>query len=184
MSNKSVPSYYSLLYSKRQISKRVHALGREIEEWLDSICSASSKPAVAVCVLRGGMVFFADLLRSISLPLELQTIAASSYSSLTNLQLDREVQVLEFSFDIRDRPVLLVDDICDTGNTLSVLVDKMKSGGASQVKTAVMVERSRNAGIKPDWSGFEFSGTEWMVGYGMEDGNKFANLSDIYKIVR
>ena len=80
------------------------------------------------------------------------------------------------------RAILMIDDICDSGSTLAKLEHVFLDLGASVVNSVVLIHRLCAAPkFKPTWSGFEYQGDAWFVGYGMEDKNKYANLPAIYK---
>ena len=88
-----------------------------------------------------------------------------------------------YGLNPKDRTVLLVDDICDTGDTFKE-VEKVFAGlGAKEVRSVALIDRDvGEEKYQTTWAGMTFKGPDWFVGYGMEDKNKFANLADIYTI--
>lgn len=181
-------SDYNLLYSSEQIAKRVNALGEEISKWassysLEQSAQENNHQILALCILRGGFIFFADLLRKINCSVEPHFHRVSSYA-----QNKKTSQVIEnFSQQIPNvskRAVLIVDDICDTGETLFAVKNSLIRSDALEVKTVALINRpsNRKVNFTPDWIGFEYLGEEWIVGYGMEDQNLNSNLPAIYTL--
>jgi hypoxanthine phosphoribosyltransferase len=84
---------------------------------------------------------------------------------------------------VKGRVVLVIDDICDSGGTLQELERYLIAAGAREVRTVVLIRRLLDRPtFVPCWVGFEFTGLEWFVGYGMEDGNRWRNLPAVYTI--
>lgn len=173
-----VPDNYSLIYNSAFIDTRVDALAREIEQWFSS--KQLNGQLLAVCVLRGATFFYSDLVRKLSMSVEPAYCFAQSYDSITNTSSGEFVSSAE-KIEVKDRCVLLVDEICDTGQTLARLSESFILSGAHSVRTAVLINRKLDREkFEPDWSGIQHRGDEWFVGYGMDDKNSFANLSQIY----
>ena len=178
-----LPSYFHPLYSAQDISSRVSDLGTEITAWAREVWTSSHTDIITIPVLRGGIFFFADLVRAIDHSVELIPTSTSSYQDgVNNIQKD-EVGVDLSAIPARGRSLLLIDDICDSGRTLQVLTDKLREMGAAEVRSAVLVKRKLDRQtFSPEWFGFEFPGDEWLVGYGMDDCNRWRNLPAIYTI--
>jgi hypoxanthine phosphoribosyltransferase len=86
---------------------------------------------------------------------------------------------------VKGRVVLVVDDLCDTGRTLEALEKELLERGAREVRSVVLIRRLLNKPtFVPCWVGFEYSGLEWFVGYGMDDGERWRNLPGVYIIRR
>ncbi len=182
MSNKpfKVPSHLTLQYSESQIENRLKALGDDINKWSLEVNKRKGEPILAVCVLRGAVFFFSDLLRNIPSSVEPAFCRTWSYSSKENLQM-KGVRVSVESIEAAGRSILIVDDILDTGATLKKLHQVFTELGAEEVKTAVLIHRIvKNSSYSPDWSAFKYEGDKWFVGYGMEDRNRLQNLKDVY----
>ena len=176
-----VPKNFVLAYSADQIRSRLEVLAEEISPWLCAVEEETGEQALAICVLRGGAFFFADLLRAFSVSVEPMFCRASSYSSEQNEQVGAQVNVSLESDCISGRGVLLVDDICDTGATLARLSEIVRERGAREVKSAVLIHRQvPESTFAPAWAAFVYPGREWFVGYGMEDRNHFSNLPEVY----
>jgi len=173
-----LPANYKPLYTEKQIAAAISKLGREITAYAE----AQDDQVLAMCVLRGGMMFFSDLVRKIDCSVELTLCRAKSYSSEDNAQ-TKEVK-LQFDLDeFQDRRILLIDDICDSGRTLKELEATLIARGAGEVCSAGLVHRNiEGSNFSPTWAGFEFDGEQWLVGYGMEDKNLYANLPAVYTL--
>jgi hypoxanthine phosphoribosyltransferase len=179
-----IPGNYKLVYNSSQIKQRIAQLGEEISKWAVTVNETTGQDLLAVCILRGGHVFFSDLVRAIEPSVEVEFCRSWSYYSDSNAQKDaKKVRISVEEIVAQGRNILLVDDICDTGATLLKLHDVFLNLGAEQVKTAVFIHRQVSTSVyNPTWSGFQYSGLEWFVGYGMEDCNRYANLPETYTI--
>jgi len=178
-----VPRNFELLYSKEQIAERVRVLGEEISIWADDIWKRSHSDVLAVPILRGGIIFFADLVRKITPSVEVAPAQAWAYDNSERLEMLKEINFRLDDIPAKGRSVLLIDDVCETGRTLSALKDAFMEGGATEVKAAVLVRRKfKEQSFKPDWTAFEYPGREWFVGYGLEDLHRWRNLPELYII--
>ena len=175
---------YELSISEEELAKAVEAVSPSVNEWIKQVSKDQSESIIALCVLRGGCFFFADLLRRLDYSVQMEFIKFSSYNEENNTQMESaNLKEVHFPFEFKDRIVLLVDDICESGRTLSILAGRLKELGARDVKTAVMVYRHvPNAQIAPDFFATEIRHLEWLVGMGLDDQGKFRNLPGIYTI--
>lgn len=177
-----IPKDYSLAFSRDVIAKRVAELSVDINAWIVTAAKAAQNEVLAVCVLRGGAFFFADLLRNFTSSVEPTFCRAHSYGQADNSVL-KQMSVEVADLHVLGRPVLLVDDICETGRTLGRLEQYCREQGATEVRTAVLIERiAVKKAFSPAWAAFPYQGDEWFVGYGMDDRNHFANLADVYHV--
>lgn len=178
-----VPANFQLQYKREEIDAAVHRMGGEITTWAKQVWQESHSDVVAIPVLRGGIFFFADVVRQIDASVEIAPIRTWVYESVENNVQREEARVSLEGVHVRGRSVLLVDDICDSGKTLKLLTKMLYEQGALEVKSAVLVKRIlKEETFNPDWIGFSYHGSEWMVGYGMEDCNRWRNLQSIYVI--
>ncbi len=159
-----------VLILESEIRDRVAALGREIE------ADYAGKPLTIVAVLTGSLILLADLIRQIGLPLRVALLQASSYKGATT---SAGVLVINEAFapDVAGRDVLLLDDILDTGHTLSTLVARMNDRGANSVKTAVLLRKigRQEVHIEPDYCGFTIP-DKFVVGYGLDFNDDYRHL--------
>jgi hypoxanthine phosphoribosyltransferase len=179
----NLPNNYQLEFSPDMIQDSVDRIAKEITDWAIEVYDKTKGDLVVVPVMRGGMFFCADLVRKIPVSVEITPVTTSSYSSTKNSTPFLEVRVDFKGADFLGRSVLVVDDICDSGRTLVVLGEKLKLAGAKEVQSAVLIHRAvDNHLYQPRWSGFQYSGNEWFVGYGLEDAARWRNLGGIYRI--
>src|ERR1700712_5029025 len=138
-----------VLIPATQIPERVQALGRQIE------ADYLGKSLTIVAVLTGSLILLADLIRQIGLPLRVALLQASSYKGATTSAAALTINEA-FAPDVAGRDVLLLDDILDTGHTLSTLVGRMHDRGANSVRTAVLLRKlgRQEVAIEPDYWGF------------------------------
>jgi hypoxanthine phosphoribosyltransferase len=159
-----------ILLTESQIQDRVKELGRRIE------ADYQGKPLTIVAVLTGSLILLADLIRQIQLPLRVALLQASSYKGATTtggLLVVNEA----FAPDVAGRDVLLLDDILDTGHTLSALVGRMSDRGALSVRTAVLLRKvgRQVVRLEPDYCGFTIPDA-FVVGYGLDFDDDFRHL--------
>ena len=115
--------------------------------------------------------------------IEVNPIQSWAYNGEENTALPSGVSVNFSDLPVKDRRVLIVDDICDSGRTLKAIHESLLSRGAKEVMAAVLVQRtSTEPTFGPRWVGFTYDGPEWFVGYGMDDGGGWRNLPDIYLV--
>ena len=159
-----------VMISAEDIAKRVRELGEEITRDYDS------KDLVVVGILKGAVVFMSDLIRVITVPLEVDFMATSSYGLST--QTSGVVQLLkDLDTSIEDRDVLIVEDIIDTGLTLSYLNQLLHSRKPASIKTAVLLDKPdrRQTEFVPDYVGFVIP-DRFVIGYGLDVEHKFRGL--------
>lgn len=160
-----------ILYSAEQIAERVAELGRQIT------ADYMGKELVLVGVLKGSSVFHADLMRAIDLPLTIDFMAVSSYKDGTKSTGDVEI-LKDLSNPIRDKNVLVVEDIVDTGLTLTRLLDILDSRGAISIKLASLLDKPEpriNKDLKIDYTGFVIP-NKFVVGFGLDAAGRYRNL--------
>ena len=160
-----------VLFSQEQIKDRIEELGAQIS------AAYAGKELVLVGVLKGSCVFLADLMRAIDLNLSIDFMAVSSYKDGTVSSGDVEI-LKDLSNPIRDKHVLVVEDIVDTGLTLSRLLEILESRGASSIKLASFLDKPEPR-IKKDLS-IEYVGftipNKFVVGYGLDAAGRYRNL--------
>ncbi|MCC6932054.1 MAG: hypoxanthine phosphoribosyltransferase [Deltaproteobacteria bacterium] len=151
--------------------------------WAKDVAGKTQQPLLAVCLLRGAMIFFSDLVREIDCPVEFEVCRLSFYCDKTDSKINNTIPSDYVPFDVSGRAILLVDDFCDTGDTLKALHDSLLSRQAADIRSVTLLLRnSQYAVYKPYWSALEVARKEWVVGYGLDNKNKNRNLKDIYYI--
>lgn len=162
-----------VLTTKEEIQDTVARICKEIE----NDCKDSTKKLLLVGILKGSVVFMADIMKKLNIPLETDFIKVSSYGSGTQSG-EITLKLGLSKNDLSDYRVIVVEDILDTGNTLSLLLDYLKNDlGASDVKLCVLFNKPDRR-IKPihiDYEGFVIP-DEFIVGYGLDYDEKYRNL--------
>ena len=161
----------AVLFSEKEIRTRLEELGSEIT------ADYRGKELVLVGVLKGSCVFMADLMRQIDLPLTIDFMAVSSYKDGTKSTGDVEI-LKDLSNPIRDKHVIVAEDIVDTGLTLSRLLAILGSRGAASIKLASFLDKPEpriKKELKIDYTGFTVP-NEFVVGYGLDAAGRYRNL--------
>ena len=160
----------SILYSEEQLRQRVKELGAQIT------ADYAGKEPVLASVLRGSYIFMADLTRAIDLPVTVDFMAVSSYGAGTKSSGQVEIKK-DLSDSIEGRDLIIVEDILDTGNTLSKLVAELKSRNPASLKLCVLLDKPerRVRPLEADYVGFTIPDA-FVVGYGLDYDEKYRNL--------
>ncbi|NLL42307.1 MAG: hypoxanthine phosphoribosyltransferase [Firmicutes bacterium] len=159
-----------VLLGTDEIAKRVKELGEEISS------DYADKDLVAVGILKGAVIFLSDLIREIAVPLEVDFMATSSYGQATKTS--GVVQLLkDLDTPIAGRDILIVEDIIDSGLTLSYLSQLLLSRKPASIKTAVLLDKPdrRQTEFVPDYVGFTIP-DEFVIGYGLDFSHKYREL--------
>jgi hypoxanthine phosphoribosyltransferase len=159
-----------VLLTEDEIQQRVAELGEQLSQ------DYAGKDLVIVCILKGALHFMADLTRKISIPVDMDFMAISSYGASTKSS--GEVRILQdLDAAIANRHVLIVEDIVDSGLTLKYLVDNLSSRRPASLKIATLLDKParRVVPISPDYNGFLIP-DEFVVGYGLDYAEKYRNL--------
>ena len=157
--------------SEEQIAEKVAQTGRQITE------DYQDKNLLMVSVLKGSVVFMADLMRAVSIPCSIDFMVVSSYGG-SNTTTSGLVKIIkDLDGDLSGKDVLIVEDILDTGVTLSNLVPMLKMRNPNSVKICTILDKPsrRKADIQPDYEGFQVP-DEFVVGYGLDYDEKYRNL--------
>ena len=160
-----------ILITEEQIKARIAELGRELT------AEYAGKNPVIVGVLKGVVVFYADMVRQIKVPCQMDFMWLSSYqgtNSTGGMVVKRDVTV-----DVRDRHVLILEDIYDTGNSLDFTYRHLLSKGPASLKICTLLDkperRKPDITLKPDYVGFTVP-NEFVVGYGLDYNEQYRNL--------
>lgn len=151
------------MISEAEIDRRVRELAAQI-----SADYADKGPLVLVGVLKGAFIFLADLSRRLTIPRRIEFIAVSSYDQ-GSVQSGAVRLVMDVRANVEDQHVLIVEDIVDTGHTLSYLMGMLRSRGPKSVKTCALVRKADRSEveIRIDYLGFDIP-NKWVVGYGLD----------------
>jgi hypoxanthine phosphoribosyltransferase len=161
-----------ILLPQAEIRARVRQLGKSITRHY------RGKRPVFLGVMNGALFFLADLLRAVDLETEVSCIRLASYKGAESSGFMRGLHLPDDS--LAGRHVLIIDDILDTGLTLSALSRRVKELGAADVKSCVLLEkrRRREISIKADWTGFTIA-DEFVIGYGLDYDGRYRGLKQI-----
>ena len=163
----------SILVTREEIAAAVDKLGKQITE------DYQGKELLLVGILKGSVVFFSDLIRSIDLPLKTEFMAVSSYGAATKTSGVVNL-VKDLTADITGMHVLIVEDIVDSGMTLSYLKKYLSTRGAASIKIATLLDKPerRRVDLQADYIGFTIP-DEFVIGYGLDYAEKYRNLPDV-----
>ncbi|MZP30892.1 hypoxanthine phosphoribosyltransferase [Heliobacterium undosum] len=159
-----------VLVSEEEIRTKVRELGEQIST------DYQDKDLLVVGILKGALVFMADLIRAIRIPIEIDFMAVSSYGQGTRSS--GAVRILkDLDRAIENRHILIVEDIVDTGLTLNYLVDNLKSRGAASVKVCTILDKPsrRKTPVAPDYNGFTIP-DEFVIGYGLDYAEQYRHI--------
>lgn len=165
-----------VLFSSSDIKNRISELGKEITQ------DYKYKNLLLVSILRGGVIFLSDLIKEIDLPLSIDFMSISAYGiNGTSTGVVRITKDLDESIEGKD--VLIVEDIIDTGLTISYLLRNLKSRFPNSLEICTLLDRDirRIADINIKYIGFKI-GEKYIVGYGLDYKQKFRNLQSIYEL--
>jgi len=162
--------------TKGEIDKKVAEVALKISD------DYKGRDLVLVGILKGAFVFMSDLMRCLTVPVQLDFVCASSYGSGTTtsgtIRLTKELGI-----DIKGRDVLIVEDIVDTGFTLAYLVDYLKSFSPASVKICALLDKRERRGVEImiDYSCLVVEGG-FLVGYGLDYAEDYRNLPEIFHL--
>ncbi len=170
-------------YAKDEI-ERVLVSNEEIQQRLDCLAERinadyAGKDLLVVCILKGAVAVFADVLRRIRIPCAIDFMAISSYGSSTKSS--GVVRILkDLDHGIEGKHVLIVEDIVDSGMSMSYLLDNLKTRNPASVRILTLLDKPerRRVELKADYIGFTIP-DEFVVGYGLDYAERYRNLPDV-----
>lgn len=164
------PNVEYVMLSAKTINKRVKALAKQ----LDALYK--NRNPVVVCILKGSVVFFSELIRQMKTELTIDFMAVSSYGAGSKSTGEIKIKK-DLSVDIAGRDVLIVEDIIDSGNTLYNLKKLLNSRSPSSVNIVTLLDKPerREVPMEPEYKGFVIK-DEFVVGYGLDYAENYRNL--------
>ena len=162
-----------ILVSEGELDATVSRLAAQI----DADYKGSDKKLVLLCILKGSIVFMGDLMKKLTVPVEIDCMKVSSYGSGTTSSGSVKIHLDVTRPDLSDCDFLIIEDIIDSGYTLSYLTDYLKLRGARSVKTCALLDKParRKVQFTPDYVGIEIP-DEFVVGYGLDYDERFRAL--------
>ncbi len=160
-----------ILITEEELQAKIAELGRVIS------ADYQDKDLLAVCILRGAIIFLSDLTRQITIPHEIDFMAVSSYGG-GRTESSGVVRILmDLRANIGGRDVLIVEDIVDTGLTLTYIIDNLKTRRPASLRTCTLLNKQarRVVDVSVDYIGFDIP-DKFVVGYGLDYGEKYRNL--------
>ncbi len=170
MENNMYNDLEKVLFTKEQIAERIQEVAKEIDR------DYEGKRPIMVAILKGSVMFYADLLRAMSIKAEMDFMAISSYGNATKSS--GEVKMIkDLDRSIEGRHIVIVEDIVDTGYTLNYLKATLKTRNPASVKICALLNKQerRIVDIAPDYCCFDV-GDEFVVGYGLDYAQLYRNL--------
>jgi hypoxanthine phosphoribosyltransferase len=165
----------TLLKSAEEIDDKVYSIAKQIDN------DYENKNILLIGILKGSFIFLSDLSRKLRTQHTIDFMSISSYGNNGSVQGTVKI-LLDTREDIFDQDVMIVEDIIDSGKTLSYLIDIIKSKGAKSIKVCSFLKRQDNNINNIDYYGFEIRKDAWVVGYGMDFKENFRTLSELYRL--
>jgi hypoxanthine phosphoribosyltransferase len=165
-----------VLIGRERIRKRVREIGREISE------DYAGKEPVLIGILNGVVFFFVELVMAMSIPLKMDFIKASSYG--TSMTSSGQVRMLkDVCIPVKDRDLILIDDIVDTGLTLKCILENLRAREPASIRICALIDRKerREQSIDLDYCGFKVD-QGFLVGYGLDFNEQYRYLPDIWVV--
>lgn len=163
-----------VLFSEEQIQTRIKELASEMNKFYNG------EEVIVICVLKGAVMFAVDLVKHLDMPLQLEFIRLSSYGSSTTTS--GKVNAVDIQLpDLKNKNVLIIEDIVDTGLTAKFLIDFMHCNfHTKSIKFCSLLDKkiTRKVDVKPDYYGFDVD-DKFVVGYGLDFDGYFRNLKYI-----
>ena len=166
---------FELFITEKVIAEAIEKVAEQINKELDG------KDPLFVCVLNGSFMFAAELMKKVTIPCEITFVRMASYQGIVSSGVLKEIYGLEEN--IEDRTVVVVEDIVDTGNTITLVLDQLACDNPKEVKVATLLFKpdALKADVKLDYVALKIP-NDFIVGYGLDYDGYGRNLSDIYKI--
>jgi hypoxanthine phosphoribosyltransferase len=161
----------SIFVTEQEIRERVEVLGREI-----TATYADADELTVIAIINGALLFTADLVRNIDMPVRIDCMRVSSYRNDINPVQEPEI-IDMLRLDLQDRHILIIDDILDTGHTAKRVMREIRKLGPASVRFGVLLEKEgrQEVEMKPDFVGFQIP-DEFVVGYGLDFAENYRQL--------
>ncbi len=173
-SNSITDPLEKIIISEEQIQSRVSDLGKIISDYYKAVDELT-----IISIVNGAIIFTADLIRKINVPIKLDCIKVSSYGNETLPHKKPEI-IEKIQTEIKDKHILIIDDIIDTGHTLFEVYKIIKNKNPASIKSCLLLQKSSRLEVdfEPDYIGFQIA-DEFVVGYGLDYAQNYRNLPHI-----
>jgi len=160
-----------VLFSEDEIKNRVSAIAQKLT------VDYKHKNLTVIGVLNGSLVFMSDLIRQMPLPVKIDTVKANTYSGASTTSAAKTEIIHNIDVNVKEEHVLIVDDILDTGKTLSEIIRMLTEYNPLSIKVCILLNKRarRERDIEPDYCCFEIE-DKFVVGYGLDFDNRYRNL--------
>lgn len=168
---------YKVLISNKELEQRTKELAKEISK------DYEGKEPVIICMLKGAVYFFADLCKNITVPITIDFARLSSYRNGTT---SGEMELIaNFTAEIKDKDVILVEDIVDSGKTLAYFMELLKKKGPASITICSLLDKKerREVEVSVKYVGFEDLKCGFVIGYGLDYAEKFRELPFIAEVI-
>lgn len=162
--------HIKVLLSEEEVDRRIQEIGAQISR------DYAGKSVHLICVLKGGSFFMCELAKRITVPVSLDFMSVSSYGSDTKSSGVVKI-VKDLDESLKDKEVLVVEDIVDSGRTLSYLMEMLRDRGPASLRLCTLLDKPdrRVVNVKVDYTGFRIP-DKFVVGYGLDYDQKYRNL--------
>ncbi|AYV78583.1 MAG: hypoxanthine phosphoribosyltransferase [Edafosvirus sp.] len=161
------------LFSELQIKNRIVELGKKITSDYDN------KEIICISILKGSFIFMADLIREINLDTSCEFMVVSSYGSKTVSSGNVKI-ILDLKVDIKDKHVLIIEDIIDSGATIAHLMSVLKERKPASIEVcSLLIRKADKPAYIPKYFGFEIATVDFVIGYGLDANEKFRSMKYI-----
>lgn len=166
-----------ILYTNEEIKTRIHELGKEINNYYDK---KKIDNLLVVPIMDGSLVFASELLLELDMMLHVRSTKVTSYNTDTKSNKEPKLLIHVPMDLVKNKNILIVEDLIDTGHTLSMFTQYLKDMGAADVKVCVLFNKdvkNRDKNVKIDFQGFKVP-DKWVAGFGIDSQGYFRNLKD------
>lgn len=170
--------FTKILYTYDEIQKRISELATEINSYYKSL---QNEEVLVISILDGALMYTGQILPKLDFNVIFKTAKVSVYGKKTYAKVEDLILNINFEEElIKDKHVLVLDDLLDTGTTLKIFKDKLYRLGAKNVKISVLFEKKlkQDVEIVPDWSGLPIP-NEWVAGFGIDSRDKYRNFKHL-----
>jgi hypoxanthine phosphoribosyltransferase len=168
---------FELLFSQDKIARKVEQMGRQISD------DYRDKAPVLIGVLKGCLIFMADLIRHITIPIEIEFINATSYPN-GQIREDNTITTGGPGISLKKRHLLIVEGVVDSGRTAQTIIKRLKMQEPASIEIVTLLDKPLNRKVEIDikYKGFD-AGNNFVIGYGLDESQRYRNLPFIGKVI-